>query len=347
MLYVTTRNNQDAYTSNRALCENRGPDGGMYVPFKMPAFSPAEIDALGEKAFGQRVADILNLLFGTRLTGWDVDFCIGRSATRLIPMSHRIAIGETFHNPQLDFSWTVKSVFDHIRGTDGGKEIPSEWTILAVRAAVLFGMVGELMKTGDASRADPVDVALVGGNFSAPMAAWYAKQWGLPIANIVVCCNENNTPWDLVHRGQIRTDRVAVRTATPNADQTLPACLERLVFALGGQGETARYLETCRRGGLYILPDLAASKLRENMYVSVVSERRMASTIPNVYNTNGRIFGPYTAMSYSGLMDYRAATGENRTALVLAEKGPERDLDTVARAMSLEKDRLNALLRKT
>lgn len=346
MLYVTTRSNMDAYTANRALCENRGPDGGLYVPFKMPAFSDAEIDALAEKSFGQRVADILNLLFGSRLSGWDVDFCIGRYPTRLIPMSHRIVIGETWHNPQVSFFWTVRSLYNYLRGTGEGKDIPADWTVIGIRIAMLFGMVGELIKSGDAGRYSPVDVAVVSGDFSAPMAAWYAKQWGLPIANIVVCCNENSTPWDLVHRGQIRTDRVAVKTSTPDADQTLPSGLERLIFAFGGWEETEKYLSVCRRGGLYVLPNSAASKLRENMYVSVVSTRRMESTIPNVYRTNGQIFGPYTALAYSGLMDYRAATGENRTALVLSEKGPERDLAAVANAMAMEENKLRALLRK-
>ena len=46
MLYVTTRNNRDAYTAQRVLRENRGPDGGLYVPFREPVFSREEIDAL-------------------------------------------------------------------------------------------------------------------------------------------------------------------------------------------------------------------------------------------------------------------------------------------------------------
>ena len=51
MLYVTTRNNRDAYTAQRVLRENRGPDGGLYVPFREPVFSREEIDALKEKSF--------------------------------------------------------------------------------------------------------------------------------------------------------------------------------------------------------------------------------------------------------------------------------------------------------
>ncbi len=76
MLYVTTRNNRDAYTAQRVLRENRGPDGGLYVPFREPVFSREEIDALKEKSFHQCVAEVLNRLFITKLTRWDVEFCV-------------------------------------------------------------------------------------------------------------------------------------------------------------------------------------------------------------------------------------------------------------------------------
>ena len=38
MLYITTRNNYDAFTAYRTLGEGRGPDGGLFVPFQMPHF---------------------------------------------------------------------------------------------------------------------------------------------------------------------------------------------------------------------------------------------------------------------------------------------------------------------
>ena len=67
MLYVTTRNDQEVYTAQRALRECRGPDGGLYVPFRDPVFSKEDIAALREKSFNRCVADVLNVLFQTKL----------------------------------------------------------------------------------------------------------------------------------------------------------------------------------------------------------------------------------------------------------------------------------------
>lgn len=335
MLYVTTRNNRDAFTSQRALRENRGPDGGMYLPFHAPSFSQADLDALAEKPFNQRVAEILNLLFQTRLSGWDVDFCAGRYPVRLENLRHRIVMAETWHNPEWDFDRTVRSLSACLR--DGELQAPGDWVRIAVRIAVLFGIFGELKRT---SVDQPANIALVSGDFSAPISVWYARQWGLPIGNLVCCCNENNSLWDLICHGQLRTDILSIPTAVPEADVALPADLERLIYECGGTLEVRRYLDACCQGSMYCPNDAVLAKLRKGVYVSVVSSKRMETTIPSVYRTHGYLLSPSTALAYAGMLDYRAKTGQTGPCLVLAEKGPLRDADTVAAVLGISTEEL-------
>ena len=67
MLYLTTRSKQNTYTAARALTEDRGPDGGFYVPLQLPRLDDSEIKSLGANSFSQNVAEVINLFFGTRL----------------------------------------------------------------------------------------------------------------------------------------------------------------------------------------------------------------------------------------------------------------------------------------
>lgn len=339
MLYVTTRNHKDAYTANRALCEMRGPDGGVYVPFRAPKLSDADIDALDDKSFNTRVADTINLLFNTQLSCWDVDFCVGRRPVRLSAMSHRIVFGECWHNPEWDISYMVRGLANKTRAKGSADDL-GDWPQIGVRIAILFGIFGELQRAGIASRETPVDVSVLSGDFAAPMAAWYARAWGLPIGNIVCCCNENHSLWELLHHGELRTGNVAVRTSIPDADVALPTSLERLVHACGGYAETYKYVNVCRRGGVYRPNDVILSRLRGGVDVSVVSAARMNSAIINVYRTHQYLMGPYTALCYTGLLDYRARTGESRYSLILSEKSPSRDIQTVAAAMGISETEL-------
>lgn len=342
MLYVTTRSNSDPQTAHRALTELRAEDGGFFLPLTLPVFSRAEIGALKEKTFGQAVADILNLFFSTHLTGWDVEFCIGRYPVRLVPMSHRIVLTETWHNPDWDFSRNIRELTAQISG--GETEKPGEWAVIAVRIAVLFGIFAELMRMEDVSARAPVDISVPSGDFSAAMAAVYGKAMGLPIANIVVCCNENSSAWDLVYKGELRTGSVAARTCLPDCDRILPTGLERFLYACGGTQAVEDYLARARVGGVYFPDEETTARMRQTLQVTVISGKRVLSSIPNIYQTTGKVLGPYTALTWCGLMDYRARVGESRLSLVFSDRSPQSDLEVVASAMGMEPEELNKIL---
>ena len=338
MLYVTTRSDRDVFTAQRVLCENRASDGGLYIPFRDPQFTQEEIDSLKNQTFSKSVADILNILFNTRVSSWDIEFAIGRYPVRLKKISQRTLIGECWHNLDSDFSRIIHNLTNLIRMDKKTNPVCSDWAAVGIRIAVLFGIFAELMGTEIASRESPIDIAVVSGDFSAPISAWYAKKWGLPIRNIVCCCNENGNLWDFICHGQFRTDGVAKKTATPDADIVVPVSLERLIHAFGGYDEVLRYVEAVRCGSTYYMDDKMLHSLRQGLYVTVNSEHRVLSTIPGVYTAHQYLLSPYSALTYAGLQDYRSRTGENRTALIFAEKSPVCDAATVASVMGMTVD---------
>lgn len=212
------------------------------------------------------------------------------------------------------------------------------WLAIALRVALLFGIFGQL------NTDEPTDISLISGDFSAPISAYYAKQWGLPIGTIICCCNENSGLWELLCHGQLRTDATSVRTAIPEADVALPEQLERLVFEAGGEAEVARYLEVCRRGGAYAPSDPVLANLGRDFRVSVVSSSRIGQTISSVYRTHNYVLSPAAALSYAGLMDARAKPGLHKTALILAEKSPMLDAGYTAASLGIAETELNDIL---
>lgn len=344
MLYVTSRNDKDSFTAQRAIAESRGPDGGIYVPFRITPLSEEELGELANISFNQCLALILNRLLHTRLTGWDMDLCIGRYPVRLSSMSHRIVIGESWHNPDGDFRAMVRDISRLVRSDKGNADDYGPWMEMSVRIAVSFGIFAELMRQGMVSPGNPMDVSVVSGDFFAPMSIWYARMMGLPAANIVCCCNENSGIWNLIHHGELRTDQPCIHTATPEADVSVPDGLECLISACCGTEETDLYLETVRRGRMYCPAPHHLDKLRQGIQVSVISGPGMMRTIPNVFSTSRTLLSPYAALAYAGLLDYRARTGESRYGLILAEKSPATDPATVSEALNISPKELRELL---
>lgn len=343
MLYATTRNNLDTYTAQRVLQDRRAPDGGFFVPFRLPEFSETEIAVFREKSFNRCVSEVLNLFFHSNLTNFDLDLTIGRYAVRLEMLNQRMIMAECWHNTQWEFDRLVKDLVNLVR-QEAFSCGSCDWAEIGVRIAVQFGIFGELMRHDMAGSDKKVDVSVVGGDFSAPMSVWYARAMGLPVGNIICSCNENSNLWNFICHGQLRTEGIAIQTCVPEADIVIPAGIERLIYAYGGCSEVEQYLEALRQGKNYYVDDRFLQQLRQGLYVTVTSQQRILDTIPNVYATHDYILSLSSALNYIGLQDYRARTGECRNAVILTEKSPRTDAAIVAEVLGFTSETLEKLL---
>lgn len=333
MLYVTTRDNRDHFTAYKTLSNQASADGAMYVPFQWPKFTKEQIYELKEKSFGCCVAEILNLFFSSRLDAWNVDFTIGRRPLKLVPMSHKITVAEIWNNPEWDFSRFVRNLRGRILGTADTDGCPTDWTWIAVRIAVLFGMFGEMYRMGSATPDMTIDIAVCAGDFTAPMSVWYAREMGLPVGNIILACTEENSVWELVHHGQLQTKNLA---------ESFPTDLERLVFGALGAEETMRFCSAIKQQEMYSITDDQAKLLRRGMFCAVVSERRIESVIRSIYRTNTYLLSPAAALAYGGLQDYRSTNTEAGIALLLTEQGPLTAAEAVSGAIGITTEELKA-----
>lgn len=346
MLYVTTRGKQDAFTAYRTAHQDRGPDGGFFVPMQMPVFTATDILKQCEKSFGQNVADILNLFFGTKITCWDVDVVIGRRIFSVEAVGHRTLMGQLWDDLQGDFDVVLKFLARLVSPELSESEPIPNWLEMGIRIAVLFALFAEMISSGQISREKGVDVAVATGSMAMPMALWYARQMGLPINTIICGCNENGGVWDLLHRGAVDTGALAVKTTTPEADFAVPPNLERLIHAVAGYEEALKYWWACTEGRSYALTEQDAAAISKDMFAGVVSMDRVSNIISSLYLTNRYVLEPYGALAYVALSDYRAHTGAVGPTLVLTEKSPLRAADLVSEYLRSSPEELRRLLTK-
>ena len=334
MLYVTTRDNKDAYTAYKTLSNSCGTDGGQFLPFQHVKFMEEQLAELKEKSFCKAVAEVLNLFFSSRLDAWDVECCIGRRPVDLVPMSHKIVMCESWNNPEWDFSRFVRNLHGRLLGSGDVNGHPTSWSRIAIRIAFLFGVFGQLFRSGAVTMSKPIDIAVSCGDFTAPMAAWYARDMGLPIGMICFACNENSKLWDLLYHGQMHT-----------ADEIYTAELERLIYHTLGRDEVQRYAVCCESGNLYTINDEQAAQLRQGVFCAMVSEKRNLSLVRSIYRTNTYLLSPGSAQAFAGLQDYRAKMNETGPALILTEQGPLTAIDTVSLATGISVEELRKRVR--
>ena len=334
MLYLSTKSNFDTYTAYRTIHADTAPDGGLFLPFRLPKLDADELGAFGRRSYCGNLCYVLNLFFGCDLKEDALQYILGKHSARYSTMNHHVIIGELWHNVQWNFDSVIASLSCALRRED--REAPAtQWVALAVRIAAVCGLYGMLLREGELLSGEKLDVAVPTGDFSAPMAVWYARKMGLPIGTIIIGCNENSALWDLYNLGDIATGETVLETLTPLCDHNAPAGLTRFIYSCLGGDEAARFEQIRLSGRHYVPNEEDYEKLKEGIFVAVSSISRLDNVIRNVYSTVQYILSPYDALAYGALLDYRSKSGQGSPCLLLSERCPVCDDKTVAYALGI------------
>jgi hypothetical protein len=256
-----------------------------------PVRSKEEIWALRSKTFSQCVAEILNDFFSAKISEWDLDFYVGKNLMTLVPVNYRMYLAEAWHNQKSDYAWFEEEIYRRLEGNRAGKLVPTYWAKTAIRIALLFGIMGELMRAGVVDENHPIDIAVPGGDFSFPFAARYAKEMGLPIGMIICSCKDSSPVWELFNYGQIHTD--------PKSG-TLPRYLEAFLYSFLRVSEAERYNRCCEERKQFILEEEDLQTLQSGMFIAVIGSGRAGEIVTGVTEYS---LDEHAAMSYAGLQD--------------------------------------------
>ena len=72
------------------------------------------------------------------------------------------------------------------------------------------------------------------GNFGNILAAYYAKNMGLPIGKLICASNDNKVLYDFFRTGVYDRNREFVLTSSPSMDILISSNLERLIYRIAG-----------------------------------------------------------------------------------------------------------------
>ena len=327
MLYISTRDKTASYTAYRTLHEDTAPDGGMYLPFKWPEFTEDQLRALPNRAFGENVACVLNAFFGLLLTGRDIDLCIGRNPLQSRKIGHRLAVYEMWHNPQGAYCQLERDLYRRIyAGAD--RTTPTRWACIAIRIALLFGILGQQM----AENGSGANLVVTDEDEPGLCAAWYAKRLGLPVEQIIYCGREESGMWEFLSHGCLST-----RLSND-------AGLEWLIYSALGADVLTGYVAALKNNSTYVLEEEQLERFKQDIFPAVVGKKRVWDLIRNVYKMNGYILGADTAIAYGGQQDHRACTGETGNTIMLSLCSPMLDAHAVSNALDVEISELPQLL---
>lgn len=192
----------------------------------------------------------------------------------------------------------------------------------------------DLMNQGAIGKGDPLNVCVPTGNFGNILAGYYAKKMGLPIHKMLCASNANNVLTDFIRTGVYDRNRPFFNTISPSMDILISSNLERLLLDLSGSdAEVRSYMEMLAKTGKYTVSEEILQKIRSTFVSGFCDDSRTMNTIEKVFTSTGYLMDTHTAVAYTVLQDYRAATSDDTQAVVVSTASPFKFCDSVLTAL--------------
>lgn len=197
----------------------------------------------------------------------------------------------------------------------------------------------QLLKEGKVEKDEKINVVVPTGNFGNILAAYFAKNMGVPIAKLICASNENKVLYDFFETGIYDRNREFVLTSSPSMDILISSNLERLIYLTAGADadKNAAFMSALSRTGKYeITADMRAQM--KDFYGNYASEQETADTIRALYEKTGYVIDTHTAVAAAVCGKYRKETGDDTKVVLASTASPFKFTRSVMNAIDKKYD---------
>lgn len=198
------------------------------------------------------------------------------------------------------------------------------WGRLVPQIVYYVSAYCDLVRDEEIAMGDPINVCVPTGNFGNILAAFYAKQMGLPIQKLICASNSNNVLTDFIRTGTYDRIRPFYATSSPSMDILISSNLERLLFHLLGEEDQAvqKLMDALGSDGKYSVGETTLQKLQEDFACGFCTEEETARTIKSVFETYSYLCDTHTAVAISVYEQYRKTTGDDTKTVIASTASP-------------------------
>ena len=180
-----------------------------------------------------------------------------------------------------------------------------------------------LVHNEEIQNGEKINVVVPTGNFGNILAAYYAKNMGLPIDRLICASNENKVLYDFFSTGTYDRNRDFVLTSSPSMDILISSNLERLIYKAAGDDpkKNAELMAALSGEGKYEITAEMKEALKD-FYGNYASEAETAAMIHDIYEDTGYVIDTHTAVAAAVYKKYIDATGDMKKTVIASTASP-------------------------
>ena len=196
----------------------------------------------------------------------------------------------------------------------------------------------QLLASGAIGDGEEINVVVPTGNFGNILAAYYAKEMGLPIKKFICASNDNKVLFDFFSTGTYDKNREFILTTSPSMDILISSNLERLIYKIAGEDAEANaaFMKSLNTEGKYSITEDMKAKLAD-FFGGYATEQETADIIKKIYDNCGYVIDTHTAVAACVYEQYKAATGDDTKTVIASTASPYKFTRSVMAAIAPEK----------
>lgn len=182
----------------------------------------------------------------------------------------------------------------------------------------------DMVRTRKIEFGDKINVAVPTGNFGNILAAYYAKQMGVPIKKFICASNNNCVLTDFFNTGIYNRKREFFTTISPSMDILISSNLERLLYHLAGSDSAliSQWMKELKETGCYKITPELHEQLRQEFYGGFCDELQTKKIIGEMFHKYGYLCDTHTAVALHVQQQYYHSTGDQTPCLVASTASP-------------------------
>ena len=210
------------------------------------------------------------------------------------------------------------------------------WGRLVPQVVYYISAYCDLVKEGDITLGDEIDICVPTGNFGNILGAYIGKLMGMPFHSFVCASNKNNVLTDFFVNGNYDRNRDFYATNSPSMDILISSNLERLIYLFCGQAETEALMNELKVNGCYNISDETKAKLSGLFFGYSCDEDMTAEIINRIYGEYNYLIDTHTAVGISCAEQYLKENGSERKLVCASTASPYKFSPAVYKALTGE-----------
>jgi threonine synthase len=176
-----------------------------------------------------------------------------------------------------------------------------------------------MIDEGEIKNDEKINIAVPTGNFGDILAAYYAKEMGLPVNKLICASNENKVLADFFKTGVYDKRRKLTMTISPSMDILVSSNLERLLWAISERDarKVRELMDSLKEKGYYRI-DSETKKRLKDFYGGFASQEESRQCIKEIFKKSKYLIDPHTAVAYAVCKKYIKETGDKTKTVIVA-----------------------------